>query len=102
MARIAGQAEPYMAAQEPKTEAVEASLTRLTICLNGILAPVGFATAEHHAKIISHAMRKYEQCHPGDSFESLVERARFSKEDKGLLRDWLAAFEHATDPHLRE
>ncbi|MFA7637981.1 MAG: hypothetical protein WCY02_01600 [Parvibaculum sp.] len=102
MARIAGQTEPYMAAQDPKTESVEASLMQLTICLNGILTPVGLPATEHHAGIISHAMREYEQCHPGDSFESLVERARFSKEDKGLLRDWLAAFEHATDSHLRE
>ncbi len=32
----------------------------------------------------------YERCHPQDSFDDLQRRARFSKEDKGLLRDWLA------------
>ncbi len=35
----------------------------------------------------------YERCHPQDSFADLQRRARFSKEDKGLLRDWLAAAE---------
>jgi hypothetical protein len=32
----------------------------------------------------------FERCHPGDSFEDLKRRASFSKEDKGLLRDWMA------------
>ena len=32
----------------------------------------------------------YERSHPEDSFEDLQRRARFSKEAKGLLRDWLA------------
>jgi hypothetical protein len=32
----------------------------------------------------------YERCHPGDSFDDLKRRARFAKEDKGLLQDWLA------------
>jgi hypothetical protein len=31
----------------------------------------------------------YERCHPGDTWEDLKRRARFSKEDKGLLRDWM-------------
>lgn len=35
----------------------------------------------------------YERCHPEDSFADLKHRARFSKEDKGLLRDWLAVAE---------
>src|SRR5690554_5898079 len=102
MARSARQTEPYLAAQDPKTEFVEAPTVRLTIFLNGILAPIGPATAEHRARKIALAAREYQRCHPDDSFENLVARARFSKEDKGLLRDWLAAFEHATDPHRRE
>jgi hypothetical protein len=32
----------------------------------------------------------YERCRPGDSFDDLKRRARFAKEDKGLLRDWMA------------
>ena len=32
----------------------------------------------------------YERCHPDDSFDDLKHRAHFTKEDRGLLRDWLA------------
>ncbi|WP_292572476.1 hypothetical protein [Mesorhizobium sp.] len=32
----------------------------------------------------------YERCHPGGTLETLQRRARFSKEDRGLLRDWMA------------
>ncbi|WP_128935466.1 hypothetical protein [Bradyrhizobium zhanjiangense] len=32
----------------------------------------------------------YERCHPDDTLDDLKRRASFSKEDRGLLRDWLA------------
>jgi len=32
----------------------------------------------------------YERCHPNDTWEDLKHRSRFLKEDKGLLRDWMA------------
>jgi hypothetical protein len=32
----------------------------------------------------------FERCHPGDTLEDLQRRAAFSKEDRGLLRDWMA------------
>lgn len=32
----------------------------------------------------------YERCHPGEMLEDLKRRASFSKEDRGLLRDWMA------------
>jgi hypothetical protein len=32
----------------------------------------------------------YERCHPGDTLDDLNRRAAFSKEDRGLLRDWMA------------
>lgn len=35
----------------------------------------------------------YEWCHPDDSFDDLKRRAHFTKEDKGLLQDWLALAE---------
>lgn len=35
--------------------------------------------------------RRYESCHPGDTFSDLVRRSSFSKEDRRLLEDWLAA-----------
>jgi hypothetical protein len=32
----------------------------------------------------------FERCHPGDTLEDLKRRASFSREDRGLLRDWMA------------
>ena len=32
----------------------------------------------------------YERCHPGEVLADAKRRAPFSKEDKGLLRDWVA------------
>ncbi len=32
----------------------------------------------------------YERCHPGETLEDMKRRSAFSKEDKGLLRDWMA------------
>ncbi len=32
----------------------------------------------------------FERCHPGEALEDLGRRASFTKEDKGLLRDWMA------------
>lgn len=46
----------------------------------------------------------FEHCHPGETLEDVKRRASFSKEDKGLLRDWMAvaairaAAERATTP----
>ena len=34
--------------------------------------------------------KDYERCHPGDTLDDLKRRAAFSKEDRGLLRDWMA------------
>jgi hypothetical protein len=32
----------------------------------------------------------FAQCHPGETLEDIRRRASFSREDKGLLRDWMA------------
>ncbi|MGB3865846.1 MAG: hypothetical protein WBA29_09475 [Xanthobacteraceae bacterium] len=32
----------------------------------------------------------FGRSHPDDSFDAMKRRAAFSKEDKGLLRDWMA------------
>jgi len=34
--------------------------------------------------------KDYERCHPDDTLEDMKRRSAFSKEDKGLLRDWMA------------
>lgn len=36
----------------------------------------------------------YEHCHPGDGFDDMKRRAAFSKEDKGLYRQWLSVAAH--------
>lgn len=42
----------------------------------------------------------FARCHPGEVLEDVKRRAAFSKEDKGLLRDWMAiaAARTAADP----
>lgn len=42
-------------------------------------------------KIREEAARRYDRCHLDDSFHDLVCRASFSKEDRRLMEDWLAA-----------
>lgn len=32
----------------------------------------------------------FERSHPDDGFDDMKRRSAFSKEDKGLLRDWMA------------
>lgn len=53
----------------------------------------------HHVRPANEAERCYleslirrdlERCHPGETLEDVKRRASFSKEDKGLLRDWMA------------
>ena len=63
---------------------------RLYMSANGIRQPIGPDDAEtlsHHESLIR---TDYDRCHQDDSFENLKHRARFSKEDQGLLRDWMA------------
>ncbi|WFU25003.1 hypothetical protein QA649_01780 [Bradyrhizobium sp. CB1717] len=31
----------------------------------------------------------FERCHPGETLDDLKRRASFSREDRGLLRDWM-------------
>ncbi len=32
----------------------------------------------------------FTRCHPAETLEDIKRRASFSREDKGLLRDWMA------------
>ncbi|WP_247500510.1 hypothetical protein [Bradyrhizobium sp. 149] len=45
---------------------------------------------EEQSYLESLVRAEFERCHPDDTFEHLKRRAAFSKEDKGLLRDWMA------------
>lgn len=44
------------------------------------------------------ARAAYDACHPADSFDDLKRRAVFSREDRFLLRDWLAAAGRISEP----
>lgn len=57
------------------------------------------SNSQHYIDPVDDAERAYlesliredfEQCHPGDSLDVMKCRSAFSKEDKGLLRDWMA------------
>lgn len=56
--------------------------------LNVLIEPEDPRLREEYERLIR---PDYERCHPDDTFDSLKQRARFSKEDQGLLRDWMAA-----------
>jgi hypothetical protein len=48
------------------------------------------ASEEERSYLESLIREEYERCHPGETLEDLKRRASFSKEDRGLLRDWMA------------
>lgn len=56
----------------------------------GITTRIGPADDSEWAYHGSLIRADYERFHRGETFEALKHRARFSKEDKGLLRDWMA------------
>ncbi|WGR70275.1 MULTISPECIES: hypothetical protein [unclassified Bradyrhizobium] len=58
------------------------------------------ASEEERAYLESLIREDFERCHPGETLEDLNRRASFSKEDRGLLRDWMAvaATRAAADP----
>ena len=64
------------------------------------------ASEEERAYLESLIREDFERCHPGETLEDLKRRAPFSKEDKGLLRDWMAiaasraAVDQAKGPQL--
>jgi hypothetical protein len=48
-------------------------------------------TSEEERAYLETLIREdFERCHPGETLEDLKRRASFSKEDRGLLRDWMA------------
>lgn len=48
------------------------------------------ANETERAHLESLIREDFERCHPGETLEDVKRRASFSKEDKGLLRDWMA------------
>jgi hypothetical protein len=44
----------------------------------------------------------FERCHPGETLEDLKRRASFSREDRGLLRDWMTVAARRAAAHHAE
>ena len=63
--------------------------TGFFISMNGVTTRVGPADEHEWADHESLIRADYDRCHPGESFEDLKRRARFSKEDQGLMQDWM-------------
>ncbi len=62
----------------------------LYILTNGVFNQIEPSDVNERAYLESLIRADYEKCHPDETLEDLKRRARFSKEDKGLLRDWMA------------
>lgn len=63
---------------------------RLYMASNGILQLIGPKADDDWAKLQTFVRDEYDRLHADDTFEDLKQRARFSKEDQGALRDWMA------------
>lgn len=55
---------------------------------------IGSTHDRRRARAVARIAEEYARCHPGERFEDLVRRARFSREDRGLLRDWMDRAAH--------
>lgn len=63
---------------------------------------LGSAAQEDAAYLESLIRQDFERCHPGETLDDLKRRAAFSKEARGLLRDWMAvAAKRAADERSR-
>lgn len=57
---------------------------------NGVKQAIGPADSDTRVWYESLIRADYERSHPGDTLDGLKQRASVLKEDKGLLRDWMA------------
>ncbi|MGX7875531.1 hypothetical protein ACVDG5_024910 [Mesorhizobium sp. ORM6] len=48
------------------------------------------ADATERARLESLVRADYDSSHPGETFDDMKRRMSFSKEDRGLYRDWMA------------
>jgi len=69
----------------------------LYILTNGVFNQIGPLDVNERAYFESLIRADYEKCHPDETLEDLKHRARFSKEDKGLLRDWMVVARRRTN-----
>jgi hypothetical protein len=59
------------------------------IATNGVIVRIGPSDPREWARHEALVRADYERCHPEETFDDLKRRARFSKEDCGLLCDWM-------------
>jgi hypothetical protein len=59
------------------------------MAMNGIVVRIGPADPREWGRHEALVRADYERCHPEETFDDLKRRARFSKEDCGLLCDWM-------------
>ncbi len=48
------------------------------------------ADASERAYLESLVRADYDRTHPGETFDDMTRRVSFSREDRGLYRDWIA------------
>lgn len=60
----------------------------LYILTNAVFDQIEPLDVNERAYLESLIRADYEKCHPDETLDDLKRRAQFSKEDKGLLRDW--------------
>src|SRR5690349_12120099 len=68
----------------------EVETRKLRMAANGVWEAIGPEDRRLFAYYETLVAPDYDRCHPGDTFEAMKFRARFSKEDQGLLRQWMA------------
>ena len=69
----------------------------LYMASNGVLQHIGPETDVGWARFELLVRDDFEHMHCDDTFDDLKRRARFSKEDQGLLRDWMAIAAHRAE-----
>lgn len=62
---------------------------QLCMSCNGVRQRIGPSYVDMRIYHESLVRADFDRSHPGDSLEDLKHRAQFSKEDQGLLRDWM-------------
>jgi hypothetical protein len=78
------------ASDERGEKMTEVMTEKLRMAANGVWEAIGPEDRRLFAYYESLVAPDYDRCHPGDTFEAMKFRARFSKEDQGLLRQWMA------------
>ena len=72
------------------------------IYTNGVFNRIGPTDEREWAYHESLIRADYERCHPDHAFEDLKNSAKFSKENKGLLREWMAVAAQRAEAQRRE